>query len=745
MRTPLPSLVFGLLYQLAIQSIAFGQTVDKAAIPEPIITDEYAIFSVTTELQRELLESDTIEVCVFVNGAAFRDVEKINRFLPVFETLQKQLQELPKDTNAGVSFRCIDDRAAGEEFKSIEKRLGHLSTVCEEVGYYAGFLNVKSSQAYHNDEFDWQKWIDKAQAAVNPTAPREEPVTGNERVQVFFVRTFLSRLLSGADCKVTILPVVRTAGSFPSEFMSDLEKFLLPEKGNKPRKAMLLRIGFSPNLRKDIEAWIEDSDGRREFARKLGFEGCNVSPGPTSEADRFTQGPASRLAMKVKVVDPDGTPITDPKIVFRTNPTMELQTTVGSDGITVKMPDRPTWFNFTIKQPGYVPYYGEWDSRTDGTMLPSEFTARLEPAWRAGGIVVNEAGEPIPGAEIHPSIRMTVRPGDPLEIHTGDEFKADEGGRWTFDHFPLSDNELSVEISHPEYSPDWHRLARREYELKRDEDPTARINLKRAITIRGRVTDDHGQPMANALVRSQFSNIARQATSDSEGNYKLTGCAPGVARIVVSAPGKAMQLHQVDITADMKPLDITMQPGGRVRVRVLDKDNKPIPKARIFFQEWHGRIHYFEFDHVNQYADENGIWEWNEAPLEEFSADICPPGGMQLSNQPLKVREEEYVFHTDPVLTVSGKVTDAATGKPVESFHVVPGTVQENGRPYWSDYNRLGQTGGSYVMRFDRSAAGHFVRIKADGYRATESRKISSNEGAVTLSFELEPMEPVSP
>lgn len=39
----------------------------------------------------------------------------------------------------------------------------------------------------------------------------------------------------------------------------------------------------------------------------------------------------------------------------------------------------------------------------------------------------------------------------------------------------------------------------------------------------------------------------------------------------------------------------------------------------------------FEFDHVNSYADANGVWEWNEAPVDEFKADICPPDGMCLA------------------------------------------------------------------------------------------------------------------
>ena len=55
---------------------------------------------------------------------------------------------------------------------------------------------------------------------------------------------------------------------------------------------------------------------------------------------------------------------------------------------------------------------------------------------------------------------------------------------------------------------------------------------------------------------------------------------------------------------------------------MVDENGEGIPKARIFFQRWRGHIDYFEFDHVNEYADEQGVWEWNEAPVDGFAAGV---------------------------------------------------------------------------------------------------------------------------
>jgi hypothetical protein len=215
-----------------------------------------------------------------------------------------------------------------------------------------------------------------------------------------------------------------------------------------------------------------------------------------------------------------------------------------------------------------------------------------------------------------------------------------------------------------------------------------------------------------------------------------------MAKIVVSAKGRATDMKEVRIDAAMQPVDFQMQPGGHVRIRVLDEHDKPVPKARIFFQRWRGTYSYFELGHVNQYADENGIWEWNEAPLDSFAADICRPDGMELAKQSLAAREEEYIFHCPPALVVSGKVIDAETKELVANFEVVPGIRTD--KVQWSRSEQFPATNGKYRMRRTHDYPGHLVRIEAEGYRAAVSRELKSDEGNVTLDFELEKAEVVT-
>ena len=125
--------------------------------------------------------------------------------------------------------------------------------------------------------------------------------------------------------------------------------------------------------------------------------------------------------------------------------------------------------------------------------------------------------------------------------------------------------------------------------------------------------------------------------------------------------------------------------------------------------------------------------------MDEFRADICPPGGMHCTRQPLIAREEEYVFRVPGPLVVSGKVVDAVTRQPIKTFRVVPGDGTSRG-----GCSGTGKTASSPPTAATRSARPgamprSLIRIEADGYQAAVSRDIQSNEGTIAIDFELKP------
>jgi hypothetical protein len=207
-------------------------------------------------------------------------------------------------------------------------------------------------------------------------------------------------------------------------------------------------------------------------------------------------------------------------------------------------------------------------------------------------------------------------------------------------------------------------------------------------------------------------------------------------------------MKEVLLGPEKGSLDFQMHPGGKVRVRVLDEKGNPVAKAYVAIDGWRGLEYsesYFAFADVDPHADAGGVWQWNEAPLDEFKADICPPGGMRLEMQRLIARDEEYVFRTHPRLVVSGSVVDSKTRQPVKSFRVVPGIRRDDGpagRPAearidWRTEGSYPAKDGKYRIERSREERAHVLRIEADGYRVAVSRDIKSDEGTVQVDFAL--------
>ena len=396
------------------------------------------------------------------------------------------------------------------------------------------------------------------------------------------------------------------------------------------------------------------------------------------------------LQFRLRIVGPQGNPVPDTKVEIRTGGKLKGDQILGgkyigesnygiyarTDGkgqLLVSLHSPPKRFNLSIKQPGYGPYLASWNSTSHSIDIPSTFTARLDAGWSVGGVVVDHLGRQVANVKIRPSIEFKKRPGDTDQLFVGASIEADSEGKWRFDSIPTSLSQVSVEITHPAYKPLRRSLPRDGFEIPSGKMPVTRIQLQQGLAVTGTVTDEEGEPITGSLVRTKFMNDIREASTDEKGEYVLLGCESRMTRVVVSAKGKATDMQEVRVDAEMAPVNFSMKPGGKIRIRVVDEQGKGISKARIFFQRWRGMIGYFEFDHVSQYADKNGVWEWNEAPLDEFQADICRPGGMQLSRQILIAREEEYVFKPHRTPVVSGSVLDAKTKQPIQSFRAISG------------------------------------------------------------------------
>ena len=466
-----------------------------------------------------------------------------------------------------------------------------------------------------------------------------------------------------------------------------------------------------------------------------------------------------RKSFELRVVDPDDQPVAGAVVEIRTRPKptaewvrhgqFDRQASYGAflrtadDGrIVLSLPAASARrLDVSIKTDGYGPYWSGWNGSPTSGDLPDSFTAHLDAGLSIGGRVVDEQGNPIEGAGVHLSIAYKKRPGDTAALHVGREFVTNPEGKWVCHFVPKSMLSVGAEITHPQYQPTRKSLSVDLYGIDEDQDGSETITMSQGLVITGRVTGPDGQPVADALVRTKFFNDVRQTRTDKDGIYRLGGCEPVMSKIVVSADGLAVDMKELPLSSESAPIDFAMKPGGHVRVRVIDEQGKPIPKTRMFFQGWRSpRYEYFELDHVAQYTDENGIWQWDEAPEDAFEVDVCRPGGMTMNDQRLIARDEEYVFTPPPLLVISGTVVDAETQQPIESFRVVPGIRSSADHMNWVQDGRDGAfqaTGGKFKFTRNRGYLAHLARIEAAGYLPSVSREIGSDEGTVKLKFEL--------
>lgn len=463
-----------------------------------------------------------------------------------------------------------------------------------------------------------------------------------------------------------------------------------------------------------------------------------------------TQAQESSRRFELHIVDPDGQPVRHATVEVRGRVKIDGEMIIegsftrqqrygtllsASDNgrVVLELP-RDAKPSFSIKAKGFGPYWAEW--RNDP--MPDKLTAELDRARVVGGVVVNEQGQPIVGAQVRPSLQHKKRPGDTQRLGVGTRIETDDQGQWTYEYMPVHVQSFTAEVTHGDFKSTVTSLSSELFSLSDNQAPSAQIVMEKGLVVRGKVTDSSGKPVEFALLRTKFLNDIREARTNADGKYELSGCESSVAKIVVSAKELATDMRVVQVAEGMESVDFMMQRGGHVRIRVVDENDKPIPKARIFFQRWRDDFDYFEFDHVGQYADDNGVWEWNEAPLDEFEADICRPGGMQLGKQSLIAREKEYVFSPPQALVIVGRVVDAETKEPISKFEVVPGVRGDPQRMNWVPSEIFEGHDGSFEYERTHDYFAHMVKVQARGYLAKESREIKSNEGRIEITFELE-------
>ena len=242
--------------------------------------------------------------------------------------------------------------------------------------------------------------------------------------------------------------------------------------------------------------------------------------------------------------------------------------------------------------------------------------------------------------------------------------------------------------------------------------------LRKGSTLTGRIVDAAGRPIRGARVLFGRTYLGTPGppswTTNERGEFTLVNCEPGPSIITVQVEGLAPRIEDVRVEEKNAPIEIRMtEPGSILRVKVVDVQGKPIAGAYVGANNWRGH----QTIQFRAETDRDGRFEWRSAPKDAVRYYMGKGEYMGMEAE-LTASEREQTVTLHPRLVISGRVTDAETGRPIPKFSAVRGWKWRSRDDIgWSEDLAIEVTGGQFTVAFDE-AAGAFIRIDAPGYKS---------------------------
>ena len=254
-----------------------------------------------------------------------------------------------------------------------------------------------------------------------------------------------------------------------------------------------------------------------------------------------------------------------------------------------------------VSAPGIVLTGASTAQVTSGSTAEIPAAVFKEPAEkvRYAGIVTNPTGRPLPGVRV----RSDVSFHRPRGYEKGEaETVTDANGRFSLGSLPAIDKfkgTRRIFFDHPEYAI-W--LYTHAFNAK--EDPSdLRISLVPQASVAGRVTDQQGNPVADAVLSAhvQFESEGRYyyigldefngfaGVSDADGRFVL-GRIPAGARAHLRVAHRQYASYSTrdgyrqdiaPIRAGQEEMRIALEPGASIMGRLV-RDGKPYLKKGVF-------------------------------------------------------------------------------------------------------------------------------------------------------------------
>ena len=346
--------------------------------------------------------------------------------------------------------------------------------------------------------------------------------------------------------------------------------------------------------------------------------------------------------------------------------------------------------------------------------MPEEFTFRLKRGTVIGGIVRDQAGQPIKGVKVRSrssaGASRTVAPaptcGWPRER---DAPTTDAEGRWTLDNVPAGDDvKVQLKLSHPDYisDPNWGTLQEEQgVAMQALRARTATITMQGGLSATGTVTDPEGKPVAGAVVvrgeHPYWEWGSQEVRTDARRRLPIA-----------AAPARAADDHRrrpgLDAGAEEGRPPARSEAGrfppraGQGAANPLRRPARDSRSRASTSRSTNGAatrrstttgIPTSSTPRSPTRPSEAGLYQWTWAPDDAVTYRFWKEG-YATREAALVADGTEQTITLQAILRITGKVTDAATGRPIDKVTAIPVLESSPGRLFVERQHRRYFPGG---------------------------------------------------
>ena len=440
------------------------------------------------------------------------------------------------------------------------------------------------------------------------------------------------------------------------------------------------------------------------------------------------------------------------------------------------------WAHAPGRMPGLV---AEW--REVRTNFSQAHTIALARGTKIGGVVKQADGQPVAGAEVF--VYMVTLGVPPRTYGRVDYARAVTGpdGRWTSSSLAGDLSGLGFDVVHPEFRPASYQTAgglaapvevlgfRQPMRLETGRltvlteggpsvqvqpsrrpgfgtrlpsiaqlttnalaDGSAEMTVQPAPLLEGTLVDKNDQPVSGAeiIVQRPDATGRKYLRSDAQGNFRTRVAEAGPAALIITREGFAPTYLGISVVPGAPPTRLQLSPARTLRGRVLDQNQRPVPGAKVRLTDWQGTGDLLRFQAV---TDAEGRFTWAGAPVDSIVLQASQTNYSSM-RAAFAGGGEEVTINLQRSPGVYGKVFDAATRQPVESFTLIPGRKYSPNETqiHWERSGRTRGRDGEYSLEVNNYMFQPEARVlvEAPGYEPQISPPFRG-AGSYTNDFAL--------